>query len=283
MTKAKTIQMTKQALLKDRQPGSSLDLDLVVAKSKRKSKTVQQQKQQHKAKLPLEINLDEPKNPNPAIKIAYTESGAIDQFYPFAETSEFQNEAKIFTFAAATKNNPDGQKIKHKIVSIYRIRQNDKEYCYFYNHMIVRDRLDNSYDWTRKIGKFELPLFNIDHGMLPSSSDPSQFSEGIRSTTIDRVDTIYSYTWEQIQPQIKKWRTEGLIADSCNFTVIFGTKRYTVKSWEEFINLKIEDLVLLNRTSLDVAGLFTGKDTLKEILQVARIKGKTALLKRLEQ
>ncbi|MBA3724838.1 MAG: hypothetical protein H0W89_08255 [Candidatus Levybacteria bacterium] len=121
--------------------------------TKTKSKTIQQQKQQFskeskhpKDKLPLQIDLNIIHNPNPAIKTAYVNSGASDQFYPFQQTSEFLNEKRIFTYAAKTKNNPEGQKISHKIVSLYRIRKDDKEYCYFYEHLLVRDRLENTYD-----------------------------------------------------------------------------------------------------------------------------------------
>lgn len=98
------------------------------------------------------------------------------------------------------------------------------------------------------------------------------------------METVYQYPWEKIKPQLLAWVKQGILdPDTCNFTVIYGTKRYTVNSWEEFYNLKAEELVLINKMSLETAGLFSGKDTLKEILQVARERGKTALLKRLEQ
>jgi len=68
--------------------------------------------------------------------------------------------------------------------------------------------------------------------------------------------------------------------------VIAGSKKYTVNSWEEFYNLRSEDLVLLGKVGFDATGLFSSdsdsKDRIAEILNIAREKGKEQLVKRLQ-
>jgi hypothetical protein len=232
----------------------------------------------------LSIDLSCIHNPNAAILDAYTKSGAMDQYMDFRDCSEFVNESKIYQFSAGTKRNPSGQKIKHKIISLYRVRSNNVEYCYMYNWMKTTDLLGNPHDWTRVLGKFSIPVFSTEFAMSVDENDPSQVTEGSAGgTSIERVETRYLYPWEQVKEQLQTWVKEKILdPDTCNYTIIYGTagRKYTVQSFEEFLELDLDSLLLLNRIGLQTAGLQLSN---KEILSMARSKALENVTKSLGQ
>jgi len=240
----------------------------------------QEKKQKH---LPLEINLDEIKSPHPKLVEAYKDTG--DQYYPFDQNPECLNERRIWLYANASK---PPTPIKHKIVSLYRKKEGEKEYCFFNEHLMTSDLFQNPLDHTRTVGKYQLPnIVNI-VGMDPNAdfdhSHPKELGSSVLSSQIDHVDTIYEFEFEKIKPQLQEWRSKGIIDENTQYIAWVGTKKYTVNSWDEFINLRIQDLVLLGRVGFDATGLFDSrnKDMIADILAIAKEKGKEQLVKRLQ-
>ena len=127
-----------------------------------KTKTITKEKTKPitKTKLPLEINLDQIMNPNPAIRAAYNSiPGANDYFY-WQDKADWNNEKRIFAYAAVESPGQLKRKINHKIVSLYRKKHNGKDYVFGLEHLSTRDLLGNFVDTTREIGRFSLPHLN---------------------------------------------------------------------------------------------------------------------------
>jgi hypothetical protein len=196
---------------------------------------------------------------------------------PYEDNPSMNNERRIFLYSKASK--PPAP-IKHKIVSIYRKKEGEKEFVFFNEHLMTHDLFRNPLDHTRTLGKYQLPnIVNIT-GMDPNldydPSHPKELGPSVLSSQIESTSTVYEFEWSKTKPQLLQWRTDGLIDDNCQFIAWVGTRKYSVSSWDSFINLRIEDLVLLNRTNIDSTGL--GLDS-KEILAMAREKAREKLTK----
>ncbi len=148
-----------------------------------KSKQVLESKHKEK-QLPLEINLDEIKNPHPRVREAYKDTG--DLFFPFEDNAEFNNEKRIFIISNGSKI-----PIKHKIVSIYRKKEGEKEYCFFIEHLMLKDYFQNPIDHTRTVGRYQYPNIVSQHGMNPDAvhdpTHPKEMGPSIVSTQIESV------------------------------------------------------------------------------------------------
>jgi hypothetical protein len=242
-------------------------------------------KTKSKSKLPLEINLDQIFNPHPELVRTWKESGVQDQYFSFEDNPECNNEKRIFLYANASKPKAE---IRHKITSIYRKKEGEKEYCFFNEHLITHDIFHNPLDHTRTLGRYQLPhivpILGYNPNSTPDVNNPAELGPQAMGAQIESVETVYEWEWEKIKPQLQEWYKKGIINDNTALHVWVGTKKYTVNSWDEFINLRIQDLVLLGRVGFDATGLFDSRDksTIDSILAIAREKGKEQLVKRLQ-
>jgi hypothetical protein len=249
-----------------------------------KAKTIQQQqlvskhipKQKH---LPLEINLDQIFSPHPKVVEAYKDTG--DQFFPYDENPECINEKRIFLYANASKPRAE---IRHRITSLYRRKEfGGKEFCWFNEHLITHDLFHNPLDHTRTLGKYQLPKIVTQMGYNPNTTPdpthPVELGPTAQGAQIESVSTVYEFEFEKLKPQLEQWYKQGILDDSTVLHACVGTKKYTVNSLDEFLNLRIEDLVLLNRTKIDATGLFASKDMSAGILAMAREKALEKLTK----
>lgn len=164
----------------------------------------------------------------------------------------------------------------------------EKEYCFFNEHLITHDIFHNPLDHTRTVGRFQkphiVPILGYNPNATPDPNNPAELGPQAMGAQIESVETVYEWEWEKIKPQLQEWYKKGIIDDNTHLVSWVGTKKYTVNSWDEFINLRIQDLVLLGRVGFDATGLFDPKDksTIDSILAIAREKGKEQLVKRLQ-
>jgi hypothetical protein len=243
----------------------------------------QEKKQKH---LPLEINLDEIKNPHPELVRTWKESGVEDQYMPYSDNASMNNEKRLFLYANASKPKAE---IKHRITALYRKKEGEKEYCFFNEHLMTHDLFHNPLDTTRTLGRYQLPkivpIIGYNPDAVPDPSQPAQLGPQAMGAQIESVETVYEWEWEKIKPWLIQQRSKGLIDENTTYVAWVGTKKYTVNSWDEFISLRIQDLVLLGRVGFDATGLFDSrnKDMIADILAIVREKGKEQLVRRLQQ
>jgi hypothetical protein len=233
-------------------------LDLTLDKESTKLKTKQM----------LKINLDEVKNPHPKIKKVWQESGVQDDYPPYADKANWNNEKRLFILGKSSTASSPARKIHHKITSIYRKISGNKEYCFFFEHLWTKDLLGNYIDHTRELGRYEVPNIAITSA-YDRNQDQSQLVLSTVSSQIVNVEMKYEWEFEQIKPQLQKWYDEGIIDENTQFTVWPRcTRKYTVNSWDEFINLSLQDLTLIGRVGPVAQGL--GFNTPESILAKAK-------------
>ena len=172
----------------------------------------QEKKQKH---LPLEINLDEIKNPHPELVRTWKESGVEDQYMPYEDSAAMNNEKRIFLYANAGKPKAE---IKHKITSIYRKKEGEKEYCFFNEHLMTHDIFHNQLDHTRTLGRYQLPnivpIMGYNSDAVQDPSQPAQLGPQAMGAQIESVSTVYEWEWAKIKPQLEEWYKKGIIEDN---------------------------------------------------------------------
>lgn len=219
-------------------------------------------KQQSQQKIDLERIF----NPNPRIIKAFKDADAMSLFVEKDIRSEFVNERRIFDVSNESK-----KPVKHKIQGIYRRKSSGgKEYIYFHEFLATADYWNNPVQWTRLVGKFDLPEIVQRYGLNPNSITNEQQKPTALPAEIQSVDTVYEFEFESIKNQLKEWYKKGIIDENTHFYVEVDGRKYGNKhlSFEQFISLPIEDLVLLANYSGKLTGVFNPNDpTMLEMLR----------------
>lgn len=207
----------------------------------------------------ISINLDQIFNPNPELVKTYDDAKAPELFtFDRDNKSEFRNEARVFAAANASQ-----KPIKHNIFALYRKQIGSKEYCYFFNHMIARDYFQNSVDWTRLIGKWERPIITHKWGLNPATlkSDSRPEPGPIGDPEVESIEEVYDYEFSKIRDQLVRWKDKGIIGDKAIFYVVKDNRRYSMPyTWDQWLNLSIEDLELLGLHGKKYNALLTPGD-----------------------
>ena len=94
---------------------------------------------------------------------------------------------------------------------------------------------------------------------------------------IEGHDRIYTYPWEQVKDQILAWRRDGTITEDAHFTV-WTDKKYSVPSFENWLNLSVDDNIMLNMASNRFDALYDKGDSVslekvKDIIRSELQKG----------
>lgn len=248
------------------------------AKAKLKSKVELKSKSKG-----LTIDLNEVKNPHPAVLKAYKDSGVQDQFYPIQDEASIINEKRIFNIANAGNANGEKNKIRHKIRSIYRRAVGNKEYCFFHEWLQTVDFFKNTLDHSRVVGKYSYPRIVTSQGINPATLEYGTGQAPMPSALYAQIESVeerYDWSFEEIKPQLLKWYDEGIIDENTNLYAWSGTRKYTVNEWDQFINLNLSDLILINKVGERAIGLYSDP---KEILEAARQTAKAELTKTLQK
>lgn len=237
-----------------------------------KTKTESETKEQKQ----ITIDLDKIFNPNPGLLKTYQDAKATQYWIDRDLRPEYLNESRIFAAARASK-----KPIKHNIFSLHRKQVGSKEYCYFFDLMIAKDYFTNTVDHTRLIGKWERPVitqqYGIDVHSLRSTSQPE--SGPIGDPVVESIETVYDYEFSKIKDQLVKWKETGIIGDNAIFYVVIENRKYSAPySWEQWLNLSIQDLQLLGEHGRKFTGLMSAQDpktlqVLKETIQQEIQKG----------
>lgn len=224
----------------------------------------------------ITIDLDKIFNPNPELVKTYEDAKAMYIWVDKDMRPEYVNESRVFAAARASK-----KPIKHNVFSLYRKQVGAKEYCYFFDHMIAKDYFTNTVDHTRLIGKWDKPLITQQYGInvhsLKSDSQPE--SGPIGDPVIESTETVYDYEFSKIKPQLEKWKEAGIIGDNAIYYVVVGNQKYSMPySWDQWLNLSIQDLTLLGEHGRKFKGLMSAQDpktlqVLKETIQQEIQKG----------
>lgn len=167
---------------------------------------------------------------------AYQKAG-----YEYKKNSYDQVEER---FLAWIGNNPVTRKINH----ITRVKVNKKEgateYYYYGQVLSAQDSWKNNRELSNDtVGKYEFPTFRYEYNPQTQQTN---------AVEIERTTTNYEleYSEEAIEKLLPDF------SESIKFYVRFGSKRYPVTSFDDFIDGSYEELIELGRS---------GKTSLAEI------------------
>ena len=194
----------------------------------------------------MKINLDRDcVSPPKSLIDAYEKESATDIWKDRDLKPEYRNNLRIH---AASKGL--GNKISKKIFYLMRRRfANSKEYHIFHISISTKDHWGNNLSIPLELGFVDLPVITRTYAFNPHSKRTTGSAEDMgpkaSEPSIDGFETTYTYPWEQVKEQILAWRKDGTIVDTAKFAV-WTDKRYSVPSFEHWLNLSVDDIVMLN-------------------------------------
>lgn len=225
----------------------------------------------------LEIKLDEIKNPNPAILATYKEANAMELFWP--HRPEYKNEERIFLSSKAS-----GKPVKHEITGIYRKQlPGGKEYVFFFEHLVTKDYFGNVVDHTRLVGRYEKPViqhhFGLNQGSIKANSDINEMMKPEQHLPeVESTETVHEFEFEKIKPQLIKWHDDGIINNNTKLYAWASNIKYSKPyTWKEWLELPMDDLVLLGKVGNKFTGILKTQDMTKEILDAFRNTAKDTI------
>ena len=205
--------------------------------------TKQKQEQVQQIKIDLDKDCI---SPSKLIVDAYEKAGATDMWIPERDMKpEYRANLRLH---AASRGS--GKKISKKIFSLYRRRlANGSEWLIFHIQLSTKDGWNNSLGMPLELGFVDVPLFDRTYAYNPHTRTTTGEAQDMGPTAsapyIDGYETQYQYPFEQVKDQILTWRADGTIVDSAKFAV-WTDKRYSVPSFENWLNLSVDDNIMLN-------------------------------------
>ena len=225
----------------------------------------------------LEIDLDKAAHcPSEKLIQCYESAGAMDTWIDYNIKPEYQNNRRIW---AASKGS--GNKVKHSIFALYRRKVGKNEHLFFYDSISTKDYFGNSLMTPVEIGRWSKPTFNRTYGIntatIKNTVKPEDMRPQPSEVFIEGSETVYDYTFEQIKPTLIKWYEEGIISPDCKFYA-WGSTKYGVARWEDFIGLSFQDLELLGQVGNRFNGIYSPGDpksmeTVRSIIKSELEKG----------
>ena len=101
-----------------------------------------------------------------------------------------------------------------------------------------------------------IPEIVTRHSINPSMvrSDSAMVEPQAQPPGIVGTHEEYQWEWAKIKPQLLKWKESGVISDDTKYYVIVASKKYGKHTFEEFINLSIDDSDLFGKFGARVQG-----------------------------
>ena len=157
---------------------------------------------------------------------------------------------------------PQRKQIKHSIFGLYRKQIGNQEYVYFFDHMVAKDYFQNNVDHTRLIGKWDKPIITRQFGINPATLKSDSAPEPTESeASIESVEEVYDFPWEQTRDQLIKWKESGIIGEKAIFYVVVNNRKYSMPyTWDQWLNLSISDLELFGLHGKKYNALLTPGD-----------------------
>ena len=190
----------------------------------------------------LEIDLDAAaKCPSDKLVKCYQDADAMNIWVEYNIRAEYQNNRRIW---AASKGS--GNKVKHSIFALYRRKVGRSEYLFFYDSIRTKDFFGNSLMTPVEIGRWSKPTITRQYGINPGTIKNTMNAEDMNpkasEPSIEGSETVYDYPWTpKLVETLKQWMAEGIISSEAKFYA-WGSTKYSVTNWEDFVGLPFEDL-----------------------------------------
>jgi len=233
------------------------------------------QKQVQQIKIDLEKDIISPPK---LLCDVYEKENANEIWIDRELKPEFRNNARI---RAASRGS--GNKIVKRIFSLYRRRlENGSEWLVFHISISTKDRWGNNLSMPLELGFVDLPQISRTYAFNPhtrstTGDSPEDMGPTASAPSIEGYERKYLYPWESVRDQILMWRKDGTIVDTARFHV-WTDRRYSVPSFENWLNLSVDDNVMLNTVGNRFDGLYNKGDAVslekvKEIIRSELQKG----------
>jgi len=89
-----------------------------------------------------------------------------------------------------------------------------------------------------------------DTQVAPTQSEPE----------IDHLETKYLWEFDKYKNQLEEWYKDGTISQDCKMYMWVDENKYKVTSFENFISLPADDLILLGRIGKRFEGVLKAGD-----------------------
>jgi hypothetical protein len=141
----------------------------------------------------------------------------------------------------------------------------------------TQDYFGNVVQFSKFCGRYELPIFSKTYGI-------PQGRRLVANTDVDHFDQVHEWKFEKIREQLQDWYKTGIIDDEITkFYAWVGPTKYTVNTFEDFIGLSIDDLVLISRVGNRFSRLLKGQTLTPEILSALRDKLSAEVLQEIQK
>lgn len=219
------------------------------------------------------IDLDRVWTPHELVTNAYKEADALF----FQHESRYINEARIWT--ASKASNPPA-KIGHNIFTLYRKRVGNREFLLFHEKLWTTDYFQNILDWSRYLGMVEIPVIVKKRGINVAAirSDTDKVSPTDGPPEIHNLEKKYLWEFSKYKNQLEQWYKDGVISPDCHMYCWVDENKYKVTSFENFVSLPIEDLILLGKIGRRFEGVlkpgdYNSIETLRSLVKEELQKG----------
>ena len=96
-----------------------------------------------------------------------------------------------------------------------------------------------------EIGRFAKPIITRTYGINPGTIKTTISAEDMNpkgsEPFIKSSETVYDYPWTpKLVETLKQWYEDGIISPEVKFYA-WGSVKYSVFNWEDFISLPFED------------------------------------------
>jgi hypothetical protein len=115
---------------------------------------------------------------------------------------------------------------------------------------------------------------------MRDNTNPEKMRPAPLAPEIERNEEIHEFEFEKLKPQLIKWHDEENVIDENTRLYIWvdGIKYSKPYTWDEWLNLEINDLVLLGKYGKKFDSVLGQDMGTKEILQALRNTLKEELL-----
>lgn len=132
----------------------------------------------------------------------------------------------------------------------------------WHEHLMTFDFYSNPVDHTRFLGRWEKPSIITRFSIQTSiRSDIGELKANEMPPEVNGSEVIYDFEFTSLKNQLQEQYNKKIITDDTKFYYWANDGvKYSVRSFDEFLNCSGDDLVLLGRSASKLSGVFKGEE-----------------------
>jgi hypothetical protein len=217
----------------------------------------------NKTKTEQQLTLDIEKEtiaPHPLLEAAYTSENALElwtdrDFKPF-----FVNSKRVRLAAKGS-----GQPLRFAVHSLVRKVIGEDQFFYGLVTTSSKDYFGNYVSAENEIGIIrDYPTISRTYGInvaqIKTSVSPDNMRPQASAPFISDTTTKYTIPFAQAHDQILKWKKDKTIIPTAKYYLSVDEMKYSINNFQDWLNLSVTDLILLNRAGNRFESLYDHGD-----------------------